>query len=455
MNKEMAALPKMNIAVVGSGAAGLTCAWLLSQRHNVTLIEAGPTLGGHAHTVDVRVGNHTASVDTGFIVSNTWTYPNFSALMDYLDVPMVDTQMSFSVSADQGRYEYSGGSLGRLFGTKRQWLNPSHWRMLADLVQFYRKVEGSIKTAPADITLGQFLKREDYGENFIRRHILPMAGAIWSSTPEQVAAYPLKAFVDFFSNHRLFMLGNRPDWRTVQGGSRNYVEKIVMDARFEIELNTPVAKISRHSGAVELLRNNGRTSLFDQVVLATHGNQALALLDRPSAAEQELLSVFKTSANRVLLHRDPALMPKAKRFWSAWNYLSSSTGHETKLAVTYWMNALQKLSSPVNHFVSLNPPTEPDSKLLDGSYLYHHPIFTAETIAAQTQLWSLQGQQRTWFCGAWFGAGFHEDAMQAGLAVAEELGGVRRPWRVEGESSRIHVLPKRDDILPAFAEAAE
>lgn len=445
----------MNIAVVGSGAAGLSSAWLLSQRHDVTLFEAGPTLGGHAHTVDVQVGARTACVDTGFIVSNTWTYPNFSALMDYLDVPMVDTQMSFSVSADQGRYEYSGGSLGRLFGSKRQWLNPTHWRMLTDLVHFYRTVEERTKSAPADITLGGFLTHEGYGESFIRHHILPMAGAIWSSTPEQVAAYPLRAFVDFFANHRLFMLGNRPDWRTVQGGSRCYVEKLVADARFEIELCTPIAKIIRYSGGVELLRSNGRASNYDHVVLATHGNQALALLDQPSPAEQQLLSVFKTSANRVLLHRDLALMPKARRFWSAWNYLSSGTGRETKLAVTYWMNALQKLSSPVDHFVSLNPPVEPDSTLVDGRFIYHHPIFTADTLTAQKQLWSLQGQQRTWFCGAWFGAGFHEDAMQAGLAVAEELGGVRRPWRVNGESSRIHVQPKWDEALASFAEAAE
>ena len=211
---------RLRIAVVGSGISGLSSAWLLSQRHDVTLFEADSRLGGHSHTVDTAVSGKTIAIDTGFIVCNSWTYPNFMALMDYLDQPLIETQMSFSVSMNQHRYEYSANSLATLMGSVRQWLSPSHWRLIAELVRFYRRAETDAKTISADVTLGQYLKHAGYGESFIRCHILPIAGAIWSSTPDQIAAYPFKAFVEFFSNHRLFALGNRPNWCTVAGGSR-------------------------------------------------------------------------------------------------------------------------------------------------------------------------------------------------------------------------------------------
>jgi uncharacterized protein len=430
---------KIRIAVIGSGIAGLSCAWLLSQRHDVTLVEADGRLGGHAHTVDVPTAHGKVAVDTGFIVSNTWTYPNFTALADYLDVDMVNTQMTFSVALDEGRYEYAGKHLGTLLGTRRQWLQPAHWRMMADLVRFYKTAEGKRASLPDDVTLGQFLAREGYGQGFIRHHILPIAGAIWSATPDEIAAYPFSAFVDFFANHKLFVLGNRPDWRTVKGGSRRYVERLAADGRFATRLNSPVAKITRHPGHATVAFADGTAEEFDHVVLATHGDQALRLLADPSARERDLLSPFRTSANRVVLHRDPALMPKTRRFWSAWNYRSGGDEPAPRLDVTYWMNALQKLDGPTQHFVSLNPETEPKPALVDGTYLYRHPIFTSQTLAAQKQLWSLQGVNRTWFCGAWFGAGFHEDGLQAGLAVAEHLGDVARPWSVPDHSGRIHV----------------
>lgn len=448
-------MKKIRIAVVGSGISGLTAAWLLSQRHDVTLFEAEDRLGGHSRTVEVKTAGRTTCVDTGFIVSNTWTYPNFSALMTYLDVAMVDTPMTFSVSAAGGRYEYCGNHLGTMLGTPRQWLSPSHWRMMAELVRFYRNAEASAGSVGEEVTLGQYLERNGYGETFIRRHILPMAGAIWSASPDEIAAYPFRAFVRFFANHKLFELGQRPDWRTVKGGAREYVAKLVEDGRFQIRLSTPVRRIRRQLAGVSIELGSGSIRDFDEVVIAAHADQALNLLADASAAERELLRPFKTSANRVVLHRDSSLMPKRKRFWSAWNYRGSGEGHETQLAVTYWMNALQKLETPVQHFVSLNPLEEPDQRLVDGTWLCRHPIFNALTHTAQKDLWSLQGVNRTWFCGAWFGAGFHEDGAQAGLAVAEQLGGVSRPWVVPEESGRIHLKRPAVQLPPPLVAAAE
>jgi uncharacterized protein len=448
-------LPKLKIAVVGSGVSGLSCAWGLSQRHDVTLIEADNRIGGHAHTVNVKTADGLVAVDTGFIVFNTWTYPNFTALMDYLDQPVTPTQMSFSISADNSRYEYSGDHIGTLFGTARQWLSPSHWRMMFDLLRFYRRAEGHVAFVKQGTSLGQYLQDYGYSEHFIQRHILPMSGAIWSATPDQIAAYPFHAFIRFFSNHRLFILGNRPDWHTVTGGSREYVTKLLEDAKFSSRTSSPVAKVVRHRDSVELQFANGDSESFDQVVLATHADTALSMLEMPTAAEKQLLSVFKTSANTVYLHRDKKLMPKGRRFWSGWNYRLQSTGAATSPEVTYWMNALQKLSSTEEHFVSLNPAEKPDEALVDGVYSYHHPLFNEETLAAQHQLWSLQGVERVWYCGAWFGAGFHEDGLQTGLAVAEQLGGVRRPWHVENESSRIHIHNVPHILPDALAEAAE
>lgn len=446
-------MKKNRIAVVGSGIAGLGCAWLLSQRHDVTLIEADHRLGGHSQTVDVKSAGQTLAIDTGFIVSNTWTYPNFTALMDYLDQPMVNTPMTFSVSMDERRYEYSANHLGTLFGRPRQWIDVRHLRMMADLWRFYHAAQRDAKTVGAEVTLGQYLQKAGYGAAFMRRHILPIAGAIWSSTPDQIAAYPFRAFVDFFANHQLFILGKRPDWRSVAGGSREYVEKLVADGRFETRLGSPVRRINRHPHGVDIEMAHGETAHFDHVVLATHADQALRLLAEPTTEERHWLSPFKTSANTTYLHRDASLMPKTRRFWSAWNYNGHQNGSEEKLSVTYWMNALQKLDTPVQHLVSLNPPVLPHEDMLDGVYSYRHPICTAATLEAQKHLWSLQGVKRTWFCGAWFGAGFHEDGLQAGLAVAEQLGGLVRPWNVDAPSGRIHVheqtLGEQDVFLPA------
>ncbi len=448
-------MPKLKIAVVGSGVSGLSCAWALSQRHDVTLIESDSRVGGHAHTVTVPTPAGPVAIDTGFIVFNGWTYPNFTAMMDYLDQPITPTQMSFSVSAARGNYEYSGDHLGTLFGTARQWLSPRHWRMMFDVLRFYKTAERHVAQVEENISLGQYLKQYGYGANFIHRHILPMSAAIWSATPDQIAAYPFHAFIQFFANHRLFILGNRPDWHTVSGGAGEYVSKLLEDARFQLRLSSAVSRLERRPDHVSLSFADGTEENFDHVVLATHADTALTLLAHPSPREQALLSAFKTSANTVYLHRDCALMPKHRRFWAGWNYRMKDNGPVSKPDVTYWMNALQKLKSPEQHFVSLNPADKPRETLTDGIYHYRHPLFNAETRAAQQQLWSLQGVDRVWYCGAWFGAGFHEDGLQAGLAVAEQLGGVRRPWNVEHESGRIHLHDAPIPQSEVFVAAAE
>ncbi len=441
----------LKIAVIGSGISGLSCAWALSQRHDVTLIESEDRIGGHSNTVDVAESSgKSVAVDTGFIVHNPQTYPNFVALLDYLDAGYEETEMSFSVSNANGAYEYSGHSIGHLLGKASQWMSPKQWRLLYDLTRFYRTAQN--QAVDDKVTLGDYLLQECYSQSFINQHILPIAAAIWSSTPSDMAQYPFNAFVRFFANHNLFNLATRPKWRTVSGGSRSYVEKLLADSKFQVRLGLTVKSIERLGQHVIVNGPHDYTERFDHVVLATHGDQALALLAKPTDTEHELLQHFKTSKNRAVLHRDKSLMPKAKRFWSSWNYMGAENG---QVSVTYWMNELQNLKTAEQHFVSLNPLVEPDAAKLDGTFIYRHPIFTPQTLQAQKHLWSLQGMHNTWFCGAWFGAGFHEDGLQAGLAVAEQLGGVRRPWNVANESSRIYLSNTVKELPKSWAQAAE
>ncbi len=442
--------------MIGSGISGLSAAWLLSQRHAVTLIEQNQRLGGHSNTVEVRASNGLiVPVDTGFIVSNTWTYPNFTALMAHLGVGMNSTKMTFSVSAEEGRFEYCGDNLATLLGPRTQWLSPRRWRLVADLVRFYKTAEMRAKTLPENMTLGEYLAAYGYSDVFINKHILPIAGAIWSSGPVDIAKFPFQAFVKFFANHRLFQLADRPDWQTVQDGSRTYIRRIMAQSNISVVTGDPVSTVRRDHLGVDVHCASGTHYRCDHVVVATHANQALKLLADPDKKERELLSVFRTSSNRAVLHRDAALMPTAKRFWSGWNYQTPICASD-HVSVTYWMNALQKLKSPDQHFVTLNPLREPDPKTVDAEMVYHHPIFTPETFVAQKSLWTLQGKRHTWFAGAWFGAGFHEDGLQAGLAVAEQLGGVVRPWSIPDQSGRISILPAgAAEVQQPFAEAAE
>lgn len=437
--------PRQRIAVVGSGVSGLSAAWLLSKHHEVTIYEAEGRLGGHAHTVDVPTPDGAVAVDTGFIVFNEPNYPNFTALLDYLDVPSKPAHMSFAVSMEAGGFEYSSHGLKGLFAQKRNLASPRFWAMLRDLKRFHRTAAAHLPALDASLcSLGDYLDREGYGEGFRDRHLLPQAAAIWSSSSRQMQDYPAAAFIRFYRNHRLLEVDLAPNWRTVAGGSRSYVEALAQDFEGRSVVDAGVTRIERHAGQAIVHTASRAPASYDAVVLATHSDQALALLDQPSARERRLLGAVAYSRNRVVLHRDIKLMPKRRSAWAAWNYVGGARGAAAGAlpGVTYWMNLLQGLPGD-NLFVTLNPDVEPDpaSILLDQEF--DHPVFNAAALAAQTSLWSLQGVDRTWFCGAWFGSGFHEDGLQAGLAVAEAIGGVRRPWRVEHESGRIVMTPER------------
>jgi predicted NAD/FAD-binding protein len=426
----------LNIAVIGSGISGLSAAWLLSKGHTVTLFESDTRIGGHSHTVDVG----PQPVDTGFIVYNEVTYPNLTAMFAHLNVPTKPAEMTFAVSLDDGRLEYSGTGLSGLFAQRRNLVSPRFWAMLRDLVRFYNQAPGDVSRLPL-ISLDEYLGMAGYGTAFRDDHLYPMAAAIWSTPAAKVGDYPAEAFVRFCANHGLLKLTGRPTWRTVDGGSRAYVERLTQSFADQIVTGQPVHRVKRVDGGIEIVHGDGAISHFDHVMIATHADQALAMLDDPSPNERELLGAFRYSQNEAVLHTDSTLMPKLRRVWSSWNYMTSCRGPAKQLSVTYWMNRLQDIPDSNPLFVTLNPMKQPLESKVISREIYEHPVYDIPAIAARDRLWSLQGTRNTWFCGAYFGAGFHEDGLQAGLAAAEALGGIRRPWTVMGESSRIHLLP--------------
>ena len=445
----------LKIAVIGSGISGLSAAWLLSQRHDVTLIEAEKRIGGHSNTVECPTRDGSIPVDTGFIVYNSATYPNLTALFDYLNVPTAQSDMGFGVSLRGGAYEYSGSGPMHMLGNLSNLKNPGHWRMLRDLVRFFRTAAQESQFLGENITLGQFIADRGYSQDFVNLHLLPMAGAIWSSSPQHMLDYPARSFLHFFDNHGLLKFSDRPQWRTVTGGSREYVKRLVNDSRMRVLTNCPVGSIERSSLGVTVRGKHRFHECFDHVVIGAHAGRALTMLASPTVEETNCLSAFQYARNRAVLHRDETLMPRRRRLWSSWNYISDGDANSGSRTVTYWMNALQPLDTKTNLFVTLNPHREPAVHTIDQEFNYEHPVFNSKTGMMQKHLWSLQGQHRTWFCGAYFGAGFHEDGLQSGLAVAEQLGGVLRPWNVANRSGRIHVAQVNPLPKPIHLEAAE
>lgn len=426
----------LRIAVVGSGISGLSAAWLLARRHDVTLYEAAPRPGGHSNTVTVAGDQGPVPVDTGFIVYNEATYPNLTALFDHLEVPTKPSDMSFAVSLDGGRLEYAGTDLRGLFAQKRNLLRPRFWSMLRDLMRFYREAPGHCRSL-GDLTLGGYLDREGYGRAMREDHLYPMAAAIWSIPARQVMDYPAAAFIHFCDNHGLLKIADRPVWRTVDGGAKVYVRALLDEFAGKVHLGMPVRRIARQEDHVVVEALGAAPERYDHVVLAAHADQSLDLLADAADEEIGLLCRFRYSLNEAVLHRDASVMPRRRAVWASWNYASQGRG-AAPLSVTYWMNRLQGIDPTNPLFVTLNPYDGLDESKVICRQIYEHPIFDAAAIAAQRELWSLQGMRRTWFAGAYFGSGFHEDGLQAGLAVAEALGGVRRPWQVAGESGRIH-----------------
>ena len=446
--------PPQRIAVVGAGISGLAAAWLLGKRHRVTLYEREARLGGHSNTVDAPGPNGPIGVDTGFIVLNDATYPNLLALFDHLRVPVAPTEMSFAVSLDGGAYEYAGSGLASLFGQPSNLLRPAHYRMITDIVRFFREAPGLIAMpAAASPTLGAFLSQGGYSEPFIARHILPMAAAIWSTPAKQILEFPAASFARFFANHGLLQTRDRPQWRTVVGGSRVYVAAMLDDFDGDVRKACPATRLRRTADGVTITSADGREQAFDACILACHADEALGLLGDADADERVILGAFRYASNRAVLHSDPSLMPKRRRLWSSWNYLGSRNGDGDAMAVSYFMNKLQPLGAAPDTFVTLNPPRPIAPGRTIAAFDYAHPMFDEAAIAAQPRLWDIQGRRHTWFCGSYFGHGFHEDGLQAGLAVAEAIGGVRRPWIVANESGRIQ-LPAGNDWRPAPSRRA-
>lgn len=440
---------RQSIAVIGAGIAGLGAAWCLARQHDVTLYEANHYLGGHSNTVDVTAGGATFPVDTGFIVYNEKNYPNLTRLFAELAVPTQPSDMSFSVSIDGGRLEYAGAAkLRGLFAQRRNLANPGFWRMIRDILRFNGELGGAAHDPALEaVTLGEMLQARGYSRAFTERHLLPMAAAIWSGSMKSMLDFPAASFIRFFHNHGLLQVSGRPQWRTVTGGSRQYVRRIAKSFDGKVRLNAPVAAIVRGTDGVSVTTRADETHRYDHVVIAAHGDQALRMLADPTPLERDVLSGFSYQPNRAVLHRDVRLMPRRKAAWASWNYLAQ-TGDDANApaAVTYWMNRLQSLHGRPDVFVSLNPTVEPREDLVEREFWYDHPQFDRSALEAQRRLPAVQGIKRTWFCGSYHGHGFHEDAFSAGLSVAAALG-APAPWFGLPEP----MLPRRDAGIAAAA----
>jgi predicted NAD/FAD-binding protein len=440
MDTQRGVIP-LDIAVIGTGISGMAASWLLAMNHRVTVYEKDDRIGGHTNTVTVDTPDGDIDVDTGFIVFNETNYPNLVALFHHLGIATQASDMSFSASLDGGRFEYAGTGLGGLFAQPANLLRPRMWSMLRDVMRFYREAPADAGRLRREITLGDYLRTGGYGKAFIHDHLLPMGAAIWSTPVQDMLDYPLEAFVRFCNNHGLLQLKDRPAWRTVTGGSRQYARALTASYADRILLNTAVVSIRRDPDSVIIEDRQGERRRFDHVVIASHADQALDMLSDADNAERRLLSAFRYERNLAILHSDSRLMPKTRKAWSSWNFLGDNRQGEPRVCVTYWMNRLQSLSGTLPLFVTLNPNRQPADGSIHRSFLYDHPIYDQAAIRAQRLLWNLQGMRRTWFCGAHFGHGFHEDGLQAGLAVAEQLGGVQRPWQLEDMNGRIHCHP--------------
>ena len=421
----------MKIAVIGAGIAGLSAAMRLSESAQVTVFEANRYLGGHANTVDLTLDGVTHPVDTGFLVFNHRTYPQLVRLFNELSVPTAPSEMSFAVSVGPHRFEWCGTDLSSLLAQPSNALSPSFWRMLRDVLRFNRQASalaGLPQGSPSagaialDEPLGTFLERERYSSAFRDNYLLPMAAAIWSCPMKTMLEFPLGSFVRFFHNHGLLQIENRPQWHTVQGGSREYVRRI--QARLaDVRVGTPVRQVSRPGGGGAGVRvcTDAGTERFDQVVLACHSDQSLRMLADATDEERAILAAVPYQPNQAWLHTDTRLMPRRRGAWAAWNYLSNGDVDAPRVSVTYWLNRLQPLPFETPVLLSLNPLHEPDRDRVVARFDYEHPIFGRHSAAAQHRLERLQGARATWFAGAWTGYGFHEDGLRSGLAVADAL----------------------------------
>lgn len=443
-----AASDRKRVAVIGSGISGASAAWSLNPIHDVTLYEAQPYAGGHTCTVDVDHRGTAIAVDVGFIVFNDRNYPNLCALFDHLGVESETSNMSFAMSLDGGRREWSGQNYWTVFAQRRNLLSIPFWWMIKEILRFNRIARSDRDAGMLDaISIGDYLDQKGFSKRFRDDYLIPMAAAIWSTPMVKMLDFPARAFVQFFDNHRLLETAP-PVWRTVSGGSRAYLDKLLAPLGDRLRTDAKIVNVERPAGGGAIVRTaDGHTDRFDAVVIASHSDQALAMLAHADANETSILGDIGYEPNRVILHSDASFMPRRTAAWAAWNYTRDSrAGDENQVCVTYWMNRLQNIDPRYPLFVTLNPTREPAPGSIFGQWSFDHPQYDAAAFAAHERLDTIQGQRDTWFAGAWTGYGFHEDGLRSGLAAAEALGGFI-PWRHADPASDADTLP-----LPVAAE---
>ena len=418
----------MKIAIIGSGISGLSSALLLSQKHNITLFESNNRFGGHANTVEIMHKENVIPVDTGFIVYNKLNYPNLVSFFDFLKVETIDSDMSFAVSARDGQLEYSGSMKG-IFAQKKNFFNLKFYRMLKDIIIFFifgYKYAFQFKESES---LGEYVKRCNFSKEFINDHLIPMSSAIWSCPEKEILNFPAKTLLTFFKNHQLINFIFRPKWRTVKGGSKQYVNKVIeklsSDAKNRLILNSKIKSVYCKNNKIEINFEES-TEIFDKVIMATHPDQTIKLIKNLDEQSTDILRKFKYQKNIVYLHSDSSLMPKNKKTWSSWNYISSKS--EEKSSLTYWMNLLQKINNSLNVFVSLNPYITPIKSLTYKKIIYEHPIFNTQTNEAQKKMNEIQGKNNIFYAGAWLRYGFHEDGIMSAVNISSLLN-IKIPWK--------------------------
>jgi predicted NAD/FAD-binding protein len=409
----------MKIAIVGTGISGNTVAHHLHPQHDITVFEAQSHIGGHTHTHDIELQGLHYAVDTGFIVFNDRTYPNFLKLLDELMIAAQPTEMSFSVRSEDRNLEYNGNSLNTLFAQRRNLVRPSFLRMIRDILRFNREALTLLEQTQ-QISLGQYLSDGRYCEDFVHHYIIPMGAAIWSTDPHSMMDFPAQFFIRFFRNHGLLEINNRPQWYVVRGGSREYAQALVAPFRSRIHLNTPVSRIRRFTEGVEIHVQGRAPEWFDAVFIASHSDQALAMLEQPSVAEREVLRAIPYQENEAILHTDTALLPKRKAAWAAWNY-HIDRDNAAGATLTYNMNILQGLQAPETLCVTLNSDAKIDPRKIIKRMHYAHPLYGPESVAAQARQSELNGVQRTFFCGAYWRNGFHEDGVVSALTALNDF----------------------------------
>jgi len=409
----------MKIAIIGSGISGLSAAYLLHERHDITVYEKNSYIGGHSRTILVQEGSKAIPVDTGFIVFNNRCYPLLKKLFERLEVPVIPSDMSFGASISEGFLEYGSKSI---FGQKKNLLRPKFWKMLFDIVRFNLTARRYINS-PASLTLNDCLNQMRMGDWFRRYYLQAMGAAIWSCSAETILKFPASSFIRFFENHGLLTLNNHPQWYTVKGGSREYVTRLTAKFSDNIRLKSAVSKITREKGKVQIYDVLGQMEEFDSVVLACHADQALSLLESPSQDERDILGAFGYQENRIIVHTDTRFMPRRKDCWASWVYLSDETNDKKPVvSLSYWMNNLQSIETHDPLLVTLNPGARPLADKILDEHVFSHPVFTREAVEAQSRIDLLQGKQNTWFCGAYHRYGFHEDGLLSSVRMAEKMG---------------------------------